>query len=348
MSQRVFGVTREGEEITEYTLTNRNGMELSVIDLGATITAIKTKGRDGKQYDVVLGYDNPVDYQTHTCYFGAVIGRNSNRIHQASVQLDGKKYQLEANDNENNLHSGKHGFHAVIWNAKKVEAQSITFSYVSADGEQDFPGNMTAKVTYTLTDENEVAICYEAVSDKTTVANFTNHSYFNLDGHASGSMEEQQLEIRASYYTPVVDGKAIPTGELEKVAGTPMDFRKMKMIGADINEEFEQLRFVGGYDHNYVLEKADGAMQLAARAKASHSGICMDVYTDCVGIQFYAGNFIGKQQGKNGACYDSRHGFCLETQYFPNAINEKNFKSPIIKPGEIYHSETKYCFSIEK
>lgn len=348
MSQRVFGVTREGKEITEYTLTNRNGMELSVIDLGATITAIRTRGRDGEQYDVVLGYDNPVDYQTHTCYFGAVIGRNSNRINQARIQLDGKEYQLEANDHENNLHSGKNGFHAVIWNMEKLETQSITFSYVSADGEQDFPGNMTAKVTYTLTDENEVAICYEAVSDKATVANFTNHSYFNLDGHASGSIEEQQLEIRASYYTPVVDGKAIPTGALEEVSGTPMDFRKMKKIGADINEKFEQLAFVGGYDHNYVLEKADGAMQLAARARAAHSGICMDVYTDCVGIQFYAGNFIGKQQGKDGACYDSRHGFCLETQYFPNAVNEKNFKSPVIKPGETYHSETKYCFSIER
>lgn len=348
MSQRIFGVTREGKEVTEYTLTNRNGMELSVIDLGATITAIRINGKDGKQYDVVLGYDNPVDYQTHTCYFGAVIGRNSNRIHRASIALDGKEYRLEANDHENNLHSGKHGFHAAIWNTEKLETQSITFSYVSADGEQDFPGNMTAKVTYTLTDENEVAICYEAVADKVTVANFTNHSYFNLDGHASGNMEEQQLEIRASYYTPVVDGKAIPTGALETVSGTPMDFRKMKKIGADINEKFEQLAFVGGYDHNYVLEKADGAMQLAARAKAAHSGICMDVYTDCVGIQFYAGNFIGKQQGKADACYDSRHGFCLETQYFPNAVNEKKFKSPIIKPGETYHSETKYCFFIEK
>lgn len=348
MSQRIFGVTREGKEVTEYTLTNRNGMELSVIDLGVTITVIRINGKDGKQYDVVLGYDNPVDYQTHTCYFGAVIGRNSNRIHRASIALDGKEYRLEANDHENNLHSGKRGFHAVIWKAEKVEEQSITFSYVSADGEQDFPGNMTAKVTYTLTDDNEVDICYEAVSDQTTVANFTNHSYFNLDGHTSGSVENQMLEIRASYYTPVVDSRAIPTGELETVANTPMDFRTMKEIGRDINKEFEQLQFVGGYDHNYVLEKADGEMQLAARAKAAHSGICMDVYTDCVGIQFYAGNFIGKQQGKEGASYDSRHGFCLETQYFPNAVNEENFKSPVIEPGERYHSETKYCFYVEK
>ena len=295
MSQRVFGVTREGKEITEYTLTNRNGMELYVIDLGATITAIRTRGIDREQYDVVLGYDNPVDYQTHTCYFGAVIGRNSNRINQARIQLDGKEYQLEANDHENNLHSGKNGFHAVIWNMEKLETQSITFSYVSADGEQDFPGNMTAKVTYTLTDENEVAICYEAVSDKATVANFTNDSYFNLDGNASGSKEDNRHEHIASFYTP-----------------------------------------------------ADAPTQVPARPRAAHAGICMDAYTVCVGIQFYAGNFIGKQQGKDGACYDSRHGFCLETQYFPNAVNEKNFKSPVIKPGETYHSETKYCFSIER
>lgn len=344
MSQRAFGTTKEGKEVTEYTLVNKNGMELSVIDLGATITSTKTKGKDDKVYDVVLAYANPTDCQNSTTYFGAVIGRNSNRINQAHITLDGAEYQLEANDNENNLHSGSKGFHAVIWTVEELSEHKIVFSYMSADGEQDFPGNMTVKVTYTLTDEDEVVISYEAKSDKTTVANMTNHAYFNLDGHASGSMEEQELEIRASYYTPVIDGKAIPTGEVKKVSGTPMDFRQMKRIGADINADFAQLKYTGGYDHNYVLDKADGTMQLAARAKAAHSGICMDVYTDCEGIQFYAGNFITKQAGKEGAMYDARHGFCLETQYFPNAINEKNFKSPVLNPGEVYHSETKYCF----
>lgn len=346
MEQRAFGLTKEGKQVTEYTLTNANGMEMSVIDLGATITSVKTKGADGKVYDVVLGYDNPVDYQNNTCYFGAAIGRNSNRINQARINLDGEEFALEANDNENNLHSGSNGFHAVIWDVEKADTQSITFSYVSKDGEQDFPGNMTVKITYTLTDENEVAIAYDAVSDKTTVANLTNHSYFNLDGHASGSIEEQELEIRASYYTPVIDGKAIPTGDIEKVSGTPMDFRKMKKIGTDIGADFAQLTYVGGYDHNYVLDKADGTMQLAARAKAVNSGICMDVYTDCVGVQLYAGNFVGEHAGKGGVTYGFRHGFCLETQYFPNAINEKNFKAPVLRPGESYHSETKYCFGI--
>lgn len=347
MSQKAFGVTKEGKQVTEYTLVNAGGMEVSIIDLGATVTSIKTKGKDGNVYDVVLGYDNPVDYQESTCYFGAVIGRNSNRINQARITLDGQEFALEPNDNENSLHSGSKGFHAVIWTVERQDVQSITFSYVSGDGEQDFPGTMTAKVTYTLTDANELCIGYEAVSDKTTVANFTNHSYFNLDGHDSGSMVEQELEILASYYTPVIDSKSIPTGELEKVADTPMDFRKIKKIGADIDADFAQLKYTGGYDHNYALDKADGTMQLAARAKAVNTGICMDVYTDCVGVQFYAGNFIAKQRGKGDACYDFRQGFCLETQYFPNSINEKNFKAPILRPGETYHSETRYCFSVE-
>lgn len=344
----LFGKTKDGREVKKYTLTNQNGMEVSVIDLGATIVSVKLAGADGKVRDVVLGYDNPADYQTRTCYFGAVIGRNSNRIDHARISLDGAEYQLEQNDNENNLHSGKNGFHAVIWTVEKAEKNSIELSYFSKDKEQDFPGNMTARVIYTLTDDNELVITYQAETDQTTVANFTNHTYFNLDGHESGRIEEEELEILASYYTPVIDGKAIPTGEVAKVSETPMDFRKMTKIGARIGDDFEQLKFVGGYDHNYVLDKADGTMQLAARAKAARSGIRMDVYTDCVGIQLYAGNFIGEQSGKDGVTYGDRHGFCLETQYFPNAVNIENFKRPVLRPGEKYQSTTKYCFSLEK
>lgn len=344
MEKKFFGTTKEGAKVTEYTMENASGMCVSVIDLGATITSVKVKGNGGKLYDVVLGYDNLVDYQNHTYYFGAAIGRNANRIDHAKITLDGRSFALEANDNENNLHSGTNGFHAMLWEVEREEPQSITFCCLSRDGEQDFPGNMTAKVTYTLTDEDELVIAYEAVSDQTTVANFTNHSYFNLDGHTSGSVEEQELEILASYYTPVIDSKAIPTGEIVSVAGTPMDFREMKKIGAEIGADFDQLIYAGGYDHNYVLDKADGSMQLAARARAVHSGICMDVYTDCVGIQFYAGNFVENHTGKEGASYGFRHGFCLETQYFPNAVNEKNFKAPLLRPGETYRSNTKYCF----
>lgn len=348
MNKTVFGTTKEGREVTEYTLTNCSNMELSVIDFGATVVSLKINGSDGAARDIVLGYDNPVDYQTRTCYFGAIIGRNSNRIGGAKITMNGTEYSLEQNDNENNLHSGSKGFHAVIWDVEKADDSSITFSYFSKDQEQDFPGNMTAKVTYTLTDENEVVISYEAVTDQTTVANFTNHCYFNLDGHDSGRVEEQEVEIKASAYNPVTDSKAIPTGEIASVEGTPMDFRKMKKIGADINADFAQLKHVGGYDHNFVLDGADGSMQLAARAKAAESGIAMEVYTDCPGIQFYAGNFIGNQVGKGGVSYGDRHGFCLETQYFPNAINEKNFAAPILKPDETYRTVTKYCFSVAK
>lgn len=343
-----FGKTKEGSEVKKYTLTNSNGMEVSVIDLGATIVSIKLADKNGVVRDVTLGYDKPEDYQTNTCYFGAVIGRNANRINQARITLDGTEYSLEQNDNENNLHSGSKGFHAVIWDVKTAEAQKIVFTYLSRDGEQDFPGNMNTSVTYELTDENELVISYEADSDKTTVANFTNHAYFNLDGHDTGSIENQELEILASYYTPVIDAKAIPTGEVAKVSGTPMDFRKMEKIGARIGEDFEQLKYAGGYDHNYVLDKADGTMQLAARAKAVNSGIFMDVYTDCVGIQLYTGNFIGEHAGKEGVTYGFRHGFCLETQYFPNAINEESFKAPVLKAGETYQSVTKYRFFVEK
>ena len=347
MSGIEFGKTKEGNTVTKYLLKNKNGMEVAVMDLGATIVSVFVPDKNGLKRDVVLGYDTPQEYQEHTCYFGAVIGRNANRIGGAKIVLDDREYPLEKNDNGNNLHSGKNGFNSVIWNVEQQKEDEITFSYLSKDLEQDFPGNMTAKVTYTVTDDNALSIAYEAVSDQTTVANFTNHAYFNLNGHDSGCMENQELEILASYYTPVKDGEAIPTGNVEKVAGTPMDFLKMKKIGQDIGVDFEQLKFVGGYDHNFVLDKADGTMQLAARARSEKSGICMDVYTDCVGIQLYAGNFIGKQTGKGGASYDSRHAFCLETQYFPNAVNEPNFKSPVLHVGETYHSQTKYCFSVK-
>ena len=349
MNKSEFGATKEGALVTKYRLTNRNGMEVEVIDLGATIVSVRVPDRNGALTDVVLGYDTPVDYQNHTCYFGAVIGRNANRIDRARLTLEGKSYELEPNDHENNLHSGSGGFHAALWEAEmELGEREITFRLVSKEGEQGFPGTMTARVTYTLTDDNELVISYHALADQTTVANFTNHSYFNLDGHASGSILNQKLEILASYYTPVIDSKSIPTGEIEKVSGTPMDFRKMKKIGADIDTEFKQLAFTGGYDHNYVLDKADGASQLAARAKAARTGICMDVYTDCVGVQLYTGNYIGEQTGKGGASYGFRHGFCLETQYFPNAVNEPNFKTPVLKQGEEYHSMTKYCFSVEQ
>jgi aldose 1-epimerase len=346
MSKTSFGTTNEGAAVDLYTLKNTAGMEVDIITLGAALRAIRVPDKNGQIRDVLLGYDTPAEYQDVRGYLGAVIGRNGNRIGGAKVTIDGVDYKLEANENENNLHSGSEGFHTVIWTAAEADEGHVVLTYSSPDGEQGFPGNMDVSVTYTLTDSGEVVIAYRATTDKKTVANFTNHAYFNLDGQDSGSIEAQELEILASYYTPVADSKSIPTGEIASVSGTPMDFRQMTPIGARIGEDFEQLAFTGGYDHNYVLDKADGSLQLAARARSNVSGIQMDVYSTCVGVQFYAGNFVGGQTGKGGVHYENRQGFCLETQYFPNSVNEKNFKQPFLSPGETYESTTKYCFSV--
>ncbi len=341
-----FGITKKGEEVLKYTLENANGMKMSVLNLGATIVSLEVADKNGNPCDVVLGYDTVSDYQNNTCYFGAVIGRNSNRIKDGRCTIDGVNYQLEQNDNENNLHSGSNGFHDAIWTAEVADNRndSITFSYYSRDGEQGFPGNMDVLVTYTLTSENELVLDYKATTDKTTVANLTNHAYFNLNGHDSGSIENQQMQIESSHFTPVVDQKAIPTGVIEAVENTPMDFRVAKNIGADIDAEFEQIKFGGGYDHNYVLDRNRAGMILAATATALERGIEMKVYTDCLGIQLYTGNFITEQKGKNGVTYGFRHGFCLETQYFPNAVNETNFATPTLSPNETYQTQTKYSF----
>lgn len=346
MATANFGKTKEGADVSMYTLKNVGGMEVDIISLGAALRAIRVPDRDGAVRDVLLGYDSPEDYQNVRGYLGAVIGRNGNRIANARVTIDGVVYSLEANDNENNLHSGSHGFHAALWTAPEADDSHVVLTYHSPDGEQGFPGNMDVSVTYTLTDAGELVLDYRAITDKKTVANFTNHAYFNLNGHESGNIEDQKLEILASHYTPVTDGKAIPSGEIASVSETPMDFRQMSVIGARINDDFDQLKYTGGYDHNYVLDKADGSLRLAARAQSDESGIRMDVYTTCVGVQFYAGNYVGGQTGKGGVFYDRRQGFCLETQYFPNSVNEKNFQQPFLAPGEIYESSTKYCFSL--
>jgi len=341
-----FGDTTTNEATKLYTLENENGLQLKVMDLGATMVSLLVKDKVGEICDVILGYDSAAEYQNHSCYFGAVIGPNANRIAFAKCMIEGQTYQLEQNNNENNLHSGSRGFHNVIWYAKVEENRNdtITFTYYSKDMEQGFPGNLTAKVTYTLTEKDELKIDYFGETDKTTVANFTNHAYYNLGGHDFGSIEGHKLRILAQGYTPVSSGEAIPTGIITPVIATPMDFQNGKTIGQDIGMDFVQLQYAGGYDHNYVLDSAHGNMKLAAQADCEESGIAMDFYTDCMGIQFYSGNFIEEHLGKNGAVYHYRQGFCLEPQYFPNAINDENFVSPIIEPGETYQAHTKICF----
>ncbi len=342
-----FGTSKNGEAVSVYLLQNKNGMKVRVTDYGASLVSIIVPDKNGNLTDVLLGYDNVTGYETNTCYFGAVIGRNSNRIANAQLTINGTVYSLDQNDNENNLHSGERGMDAKVWDVKQTTDASITLTCKSADREQGFPGNMDAQVTYTLTDDNTVEIHYEAICDQDTVANFTNHAYFNLSGHASGDVLGQELMLRASHFTPVTDAKAIPTGEIAPVAGTPMDFTTAKTIGRDIASEDIQIGYGGGFDHNFVLDKTEqGAFELMAQAYAPDTGIEMKAYTDLPGVQFYSGNFVTEQEGKQGAVYGKRHGFCLESQYFPNSVNEPGFASPILKAGEMYRTKTCFQFGV--
>ena len=346
MEQHVFGITKKGEQASLYTLKNSNHVTMKVTDYGATLVSLLVPSKDGQLKDVVLGYDNVTGYEEHTCYFGATIGRNGNRIKDSRFTIDGKEYKIDENENHNNLHSGKNGFNSVIWEVREHTDNSITFYHYSTEEEQKFPGNMQITVTYTLAEDNTLHIVYNGKADADTIMNCTNHSYFNLNGHESGSVEGQILQILADAYTPVADSASIPTGEIAPVEGTPMDFRTEKTIGQDINADFEQLHFTGGYDHNYVLGRP-GEKKVMANAYSKESGIAMEAATDCCGVQFYAGNFIGEQAGKDGAAYHDRSGFCLESQFYPNAVNEPDFPSPVVKAGDTYHTETTYRFYLK-
>ncbi len=336
-----FGKTVFGKDFKLYTMKNKNGMEAAVTNIGACLVNLVVPDDKGELKDVVLGFDTGEEYLINGSFFGATIGRCANRTKGASFSIDGTKYHLEVNDNDNNLHSsiGK-GLHKVLWDAQTSD-DSVKFSYHSPDMENGFPGNFDISVSYTLTDDNELKISYDGVSDKKTLINMTNHAYFNLCGHDSGSIEDTLITINASHYTPVGKG-AIPTGEIASVKGTVMDFTTEKAIKQDINANFEQLKLVKGYDHNYVVDDHDGTMKLLATAKAG--GRTLQVISDLPGIQFYAGNMIATQQGKQGTIYGERTGFCLETQYFPNCANELAFENPIFDKGQKYETTTIYKF----
>ncbi len=347
MKKELFGTLSDSTEVFRYSFTNSNGMSMSVMELGATLLALNVPDRNGNLIDVVLGYNTPQEYVDNTCYFGAVIAPNGNRIDKGSFVIDGKTFRMPINDNENNLHSGPHGMDERMWKVAGTTENSITLQLISPDGDNGLPGNFDAKICYTLGEDNTITLRYEAVSDKDTIANMTNHSYFNLAGHDSGSIEDQFLTIFADYYTPVRDAQAIPTGEIAPVEGTPMDFRSAKEIGRDINADFDQLCYGGGYDHNYVLSDRPGQRRKMAEAYSEKSGICMEAFTDCCAVQFYAGNMVTDQSGKKGAVYHRRQGFCLESQYCPNAINEASFASPLLRAQEKYVSETSFRFSVK-
>lgn len=346
ITSQSFGKSPKGEEVTLFTITNKNNVKATVMDFGAILVNLYVPDKNGEAKDLVLGFDNVEGYFKNSGYFGSTIGRNSNRIENSQIEINGIVYNLDKNEGENNLHAGFNGYNLRMWTAKvKEEENAVEFSLMSPDLDQGFPGNFNVSVTYTLTDDNEIKIHYEGVSDKDTVANLTNHSYFNLSGHNSGSMKEHVLWLKASNYTPVVAG-GIPTGEIAPVKGTPMDFTTAKAIGKDIEADFEQLKLTSGYDHNYVIDREDDKVILVATVEDAKSGRKMEVYTDCVGIQFYAGNFINTdgEVCKEGTVYNRRDALALETQFFPNSANEKNFPSCILKAGEKYDTTTIYKF----
>lgn len=342
MEETIFGVSADGTQVKLFTLTNKNGMSISVSELGAALVRVLVPDKSGKTADVVLGFDKAGDYLDNPSFFGVVIGPSANRIAGAAFEIEGNTYQVEINDGENNLHSHMDtGYHKRVW-ASAADGGSVTFT-LQDDGSMGFPGKKDISVCYTLTDENELKIHYHGTSDRKTILNLTNHTYFNLDGHDSGKMEDHELWLGASHYTPVVPG-AIPTGEIAAVAGTPMDFTTPKKVGRDINEVFEQLELTGGYDHNWVIDNWDGSLRHIATVKAPKSGRVMKAFTTLPGVQFYAGNFISDQAGKDGVGYGPRMGLCLETQYFPDSIHHSNFPSAVFGEGKEYDSETIYLF----
>ena len=346
VTKSVFGKSPEGREISLYTLSNSKGMQAKVTDLGANLVGILVPDAQGVTADVTLGFDSVDRYYKNYSFFGAVIGPCANRTAGAAYTLDGVDYRMDQNDGPNNLHTHiELGFHKRIWDAVPGD-NSVTFSLEDEDGHLGYPGHKKVSVTYSLDEENALRLHYHASSDKRTIFNLTNHSYFNLDGQGTGRIEDHELWLGASHFTPVVPG-SIPTGEIAPVVGTPMDFTQPKAIGKEIDADFEQLQMTGGYDHNFVLDKPEGAFDWMAKAYCEKTGIALEAYTDCPGVQFYAANFLDNEKGKNGAVYDKRHAFCLESQYCPNAVNDTHFAQPFLKAGEKYDTKTVYRFLVK-
>jgi aldose 1-epimerase len=342
-----FGKTPDGVAVSLFTLTNAKGMETRIATYGGAIVSLKTPDRTGKMGDVVLGYDNLAGYTGGGAYFGAVVGRYANRIAHGQFAIDGKTYNVPKNNGENALHGGLRGFDKRVWTAREAGGGSLELTYLSKDGEEGYPGNLTATVTYTLTDDNVLRIHYSAVTDKPTVVNLTNHSYFNLKG--DGDILGHLVTLNSEQYLPV-DAGLIPTGELRSVEGTPFDFRRARTPGERIGQSDEQLKLANGYDHNWIVNRtgaASGALALAARiAEPGVSGRVMEIYTDQPGIQFYTGNALdGTEKGKGGKVYKQRAGFCFETQHYPDSPNHPAFPNTLLRPGQKYDTTTEFRFT---
>lgn len=352
ISSEPFGALPDGEAVTLYTLTNGNGMEMRVIDYGAIILSLTAPDVHGRFDDVTLGYDALSNYLDETPYFGALIGRYGNRIGGGRFELDGEIYELAKNNGPNHLHGGVRGFDKVVWDAVPFERENgvgLIFRRTSPDMEEGYPGNLSATVTYTLTDENEIVFDYEATTDEATPVNLTQHTYFNLAGDGERDILGHVMTINADHFTPI-DSTFIPTGEIRPVGGTPFDFTEPTPIGARIEQDDEQLRRGLGYDHNFVLNRSgEDSLVLAARVYEPTTGRVMEVLTTEPGMQFYSGNFLdGSLTGKDGAVYEHRYGLALETQHFPDSPNQPGFPSTILRPGETYRSTTVYRFSVKE
>jgi len=348
---KAFQQTIDGKQTNLFVLKNKNNMQAAITNYGARVVSLFVPDKDGKITDVVLGFDNVKDYtEGGDTYFGAIVGRYGNRIAKGKFKLDGKEYALATNNGPNHLHGGIKGFSRVVWDAQQPSDSTLSLTYVSKDGEEGYPGNLNAKITYTVTDNNELKIDYEATTDKNTVVNLTNHSYFNLNGEGSGTINNHILMINADKFTPV-DSTLIPTGKIDAVANTPLDFRSPTAIGSRINDTSNiQVKYGKGYDHNFVLNKISGAdLNKAAEVEGDASGIVMDVYTKEPGVQFYSGNFMnGSHTIKGGKKDDYRTAFCLETQHYPDSPNHPQFPSTTLEPGKTYKTETVYAFSVKK
>ena len=358
-----FG-TLDGKKVYLFTIKNSKGMVAEITNYGGTLVSLKVPDNKGEFDDVVLGYDKLEDYLKYKYFFGATIGRFANRIANSTFDINGVQYKVTKNEGQNSIHGGRVGFDKVVWEEKLLAKEeqsekeeqsanqsneSIEFSYLSRDGEEGYPGNLNVKVKYTVTDDNELKIEYYAISDKDTIVNITNHSYFNLSGQGSGDVLKHKIMINADKFT-ISDKDSIPTGEIASVENTPMDFRKLTYVGENISSTYQQIVQASGFDHNWVINDTGKKLEKAAEVRDEKSGRIMEVYTTKPGVQFYSANFLtGKEKGKGkgGTTYVKRGALCLETQYFPDCINHKNFYSPLLKAGDKYEHKTIYKFSVK-
>ncbi|MFC1760673.1 aldose epimerase family protein [Planctomycetota bacterium] len=341
-----FQVERDGKQLDLYTIKNSKGMKVQVTNYGGKIVSIIVPDRKGQLGDINLGYESAEAYINGTASLGATVGRFANRIANGQFELNGKTYTLFKNNGPNTLHGGKKGYRYVVWDGKQINESSVALSYLSWDGEEGFPGNLSVQVVFTVTEENELKLEYRATTDKPTVLNLTNHAFFNLKGEGQGDVLDHELWIDAKQFTPTNE-TAIPTGEYRDVKGTPFDFTAAKPLGRDMGQTDEQLRIGKGYDHNFFLNKPDGELALVARLSEPTSGRVMEVYTTEPGLQVYTGNFLtgtGTDIGKGGKAYGPRSAVCLETQHFPDSPNQSQFPSTVLNPGEVFLSTTIYKF----